>query len=407
MVNTALNFVSDLSLTEIFVKSISPGRFTKNLEDVFALVDTLLQDHTVGAVQNFSDVLALSDALVEAQTLHPIKNFIDGLAIGEVLGIDIQRLSSKDFSDAIALSEILNKIATVRNEFSFDESLFLSDTFSFSATDNFLQDFNDAISLVALLTKTATKRKIDNTGDLFVLSDTFSIQYGIIVNGGIGSGSYNVNDVIPIIATIPFNHIFIQWVFNKLGIANIYDPNTTITIPSGGGVITAKFLNLGTIKEPFLGYVVIMDLNDFEYVLAKIGDIEDTINTVETIKMVGSSVGTAKNNFTIEQGSVFERRIIYKGANGDPVDLTGYTAEMDIRQSKKSSDTILELTTSNGLLTLGGVQGTITINIPANTTDALDFTWGEYDLELYPSGDAIKAIRLLEGKINLSKQVTR
>ena len=118
-------------------------------------------------------------------------------------------------------------------------------------------------------------------------------------------------------------------------------------------------------------------------------------------------MGTAKTNLTIEQGAAFSRIVIYRDSNGDPVDLSGYTAKMQIRKTKEGSTVILELSTSDGRLTLGGALGTITIALTTADTDSLDFVWGRYDLELYPGGDTTQAIRLLEGKINLSKQVTQ
>lgn len=113
-----------------------------------------------------------------------------------------------------------------------------------------------------------------------------------------------------------------------------------------------------------------------------------------------------KYNTVIEQGAVFRRSMIWKDSNNAVIDLTGYTAEMQIRQ-KKDSETILHtLSTSNGGITITGAQGKIDLFISADTTAEFDFTSAYYDLELNPGDDAEK-VRMLEGIISLSKEVTR
>jgi hypothetical protein len=65
----------------------------------------------------------------------------------------------------------------------------------------------------------------------------------------------------------------------------------------------------------------------------------------------------------------------------------------------------LELTTENGGLTLGGVDGTVTLYMSHTDTAALGFVSAVYDLELVlPDGDVIK---LVSGKIALVKEVSR
>ena len=47
---------------------------------------------------------------------------------------------------------------------------------------------------------------------------------------------------------------------------------------------------------------------------------------------------------TIEQGATTDLLLEYKDSNGNPVDLSGYTARMQIRPSVDSSTTHLSLT---------------------------------------------------------------
>lgn len=88
------------------------------------------------------------------------------------------------------------------------------------------------------------------------------------------------------------------------------------------------------------------------------------------------------------------------------VDLSSYSARMQIRERKDSADILLELTTDNGRLLLG-TEGAITFNVEADDTAALDFDCAVYDLELIEPLPSTKVIRLIEGEITLSKEVTQ
>jgi hypothetical protein len=88
-----------------------------------------------------------------------------------------------------------------------------------------------------------------------------------------------------------------------------------------------------------------------------------------------------------------------------PVDLTGFTARMDIRGTLSSATAIHTLTTENGGIALGGVAGTIDLLIPAATTEGFDFGSAVYDLELISAAGVVT--RLIGGAIVLSKEVTR
>lgn len=106
----------------------------------------------------------------------------------------------------------------------------------------------------------------------------------------------------------------------------------------------------------------------------------------------------------IDQGATFERVITWKQTNGTPVDLTGYSARMQIRRTKSNETALVSLTNANGI-TLGGTSGTIAISISAAVTEALTFRRAVYDLELVsPNGSVY---RLLQGAVALSKEVTR
>lgn len=110
-------------------------------------------------------------------------------------------------------------------------------------------------------------------------------------------------------------------------------------------------------------------------------------------------------DFTIYQGATFSRILTWKDGNEDPVDITGFTARMQIRESVDAADPFLSLTTENGGIALGGAAGTITLTISSTGTAALSQSSGVYDLEMI-DGDGIVS-RLLEGSVLISREVTR
>lgn len=110
-------------------------------------------------------------------------------------------------------------------------------------------------------------------------------------------------------------------------------------------------------------------------------------------------------DFEIEQGASFRLQFVWKDSLGVAVNLTSYTARMQVRQSISSPDTLLELTTENGRIALGGSAGTVTLTLTPAVTEA--FTWrkGKYDLELVAPDASVT--RFMQGQITVSREVTR
>jgi hypothetical protein len=129
-------------------------------------------------------------------------------------------------------------------------------------------------------------------------------------------------------------------------------------------------------------------------------------------------MAAGKYSFTIEQGATVDFEISYKDTNGDPIDLTGYQARMQLRPSPGSNTLYLTLSSSldpcgTGLNLSGSggtnppTSGTIGIYISAISSSLLDFDLASYDLEISSgSGNCYVVTRLLEGKVKLSKNVT-
>lgn len=113
----------------------------------------------------------------------------------------------------------------------------------------------------------------------------------------------------------------------------------------------------------------------------------------------------ANTDLTIEQGATFTHQFVWNDSNGVPIDITGYTARMQIRQTVGSVGFEVELTTENGGITLGGALGTVDLLISATATAALDFLAAVYDLELVSPTSIVT--RLVKGSVVLDKEVTR
>lgn len=105
----------------------------------------------------------------------------------------------------------------------------------------------------------------------------------------------------------------------------------------------------------------------------------------------------------IEQGATFELVFIYQDEAGNPFDLTGMTARMQLRRTYNSPTSIIELTTANNRIVFDPFIGKITLRIAATDTAALTGS-GVYDLELI---DGSTVNRILEGSYNICAEVTK
>ena len=130
-------------------------------------------------------------------------------------------------------------------------------------------------------------------------------------------------------------------------------------------------------------------------------------------------MSAGKYSFTIEQGATLQFEIQYKDSSNSAIDLSLYNGRMQVRPTVESSQIYLTLSSSlqsdgTGLNFSGSngttppTSGSIGIYISAATSSNLDFDTAYYDLEIYSgSGVTEYVVRLLEGKIKLSKEVTR
>ena len=83
---------------------------------------------------------------------------------------------------------------------------------------------------------------------------------------------------------------------------------------------------------------------------------------------------TAVYNLTIVAGETLDDSVlyfVYKDAAGTPINLTGYSARAKIRNALVAGADVLDMTTANGQIVLGGAAGTVELVLSASETAGL------------------------------------
>ena len=105
-------------------------------------------------------------------------------------------------------------------------------------------------------------------------------------------------------------------------------------------------------------------------------------------------------NLQVDQGTTFTSDVTVKDANGNPFDLTGYSARAKLAKGYQSTKTRQDFTTT---IASDATSGVVTLSLTATQTTALDDTRYVYDLEIQ-TGDVVT--RVIEGLISVRPQVT-
>jgi len=108
-------------------------------------------------------------------------------------------------------------------------------------------------------------------------------------------------------------------------------------------------------------------------------------------------------NITCYQGATFDRTFTVT-IDDVPLNLTGYSAAMQVRSTLDASSAAVSLTSGSGI-TLGGTAGTIGVTIASTATAALEPEQYVYDLEITSGGGVTD--RILMGNFIVSGEVTR
>ena len=107
-----------------------------------------------------------------------------------------------------------------------------------------------------------------------------------------------------------------------------------------------------------------------------------------------------KANLVIDQGSTYSTTLNLTDENGDPLNLSGFTANSQIRKWYTSSNAVSFSTSINS------ISGQITLSLTALQTANLVATRYVYDVEITEtSTNAVS--RIVEGIVTVTPEVTK
>jgi hypothetical protein len=113
-------------------------------------------------------------------------------------------------------------------------------------------------------------------------------------------------------------------------------------------------------------------------------------------------INPATYNITAYQGATYSLNMTW-AIGGTAVNLTSYTAAMQVKENASSTASVLSLTNGSGI-TLGGTAGTIGISVSATTMGSAMPGNYVYDLELNSGG---QVTRLIQGGFAIQAEVTK
>ena len=113
---------------------------------------------------------------------------------------------------------------------------------------------------------------------------------------------------------------------------------------------------------------------------------------------------STRYNIIADQAATYELLVTWKDPSGTPVDLTGYTAKLQVRLGYAEPTAVVTVSDLNGIV-LGGAAGTIAISIDVTQMTALRAPQVYvYDLRLDSGGTVT---RLIDGTFTTIPAVTR
>jgi len=109
---------------------------------------------------------------------------------------------------------------------------------------------------------------------------------------------------------------------------------------------------------------------------------------------------------TINQGADWYINFVYEDTDtGTPINITNYTAALQLRSLPSDTTTALSLTSPSGGITITGASGLIEVHATAVQTGAIVAGYYYYDCEITSPANVVT--RLIQGQILVSPQVTR
>ena len=106
-----------------------------------------------------------------------------------------------------------------------------------------------------------------------------------------------------------------------------------------------------------------------------------------------------KANLIIDQGTNFNTSIALTDVDGGPIDLTGYSGASQMRKTYSSSNS------RSFSVSLGGMSGTVGLQLTAIQTANIEPGRYVYDVEITSSANVVT--RIVEGIVTVTPGVTR
>jgi len=110
-------------------------------------------------------------------------------------------------------------------------------------------------------------------------------------------------------------------------------------------------------------------------------------------------------NFEVDQNATFIFEVQYTLEDEvTPIDITGASAKMQVRDTQGGSKLAFTLTSPSGGITISGPQGKLIVKMTPTQTNKLFYPKSSYDIMIIDSNG--NKIKLLEGFMTLSRSVT-
>jgi hypothetical protein len=109
-------------------------------------------------------------------------------------------------------------------------------------------------------------------------------------------------------------------------------------------------------------------------------------------------------NFEVDQNTTFTFQVEYLDVDDNPIDLTGASAKMQVRDTQGGSKLACTLTSPSGGITIDGPNGLLTIKMTPTQTNKMFYPKSSYDIMIVDSNG--NKIKILKGFLTLSRSVT-
>ena len=110
-------------------------------------------------------------------------------------------------------------------------------------------------------------------------------------------------------------------------------------------------------------------------------------------------------NFNVVQGDTFQIRVEYTDSNNLPIDLTDFSAKMDIRDKPGGKILCASISNSNGIV-IDGVEGSLNITINSSQTRRFTTPSAAYHLKIKNNGNQEEST-ILKGYFSVTPVIIR